>query len=111
MRSPLTDWREVQADAELLVLNADGRAAAGALRDRNREFAAGQEAGFFAAFGDQVRFGKALEEPLRLHGALIATPRSYFVVEQEQVQEVAERELAGRRRDVAAEVEASTRSS
>ena len=35
-----------------------------ALRDRNRELAAGQEAGFLAALGDQVRLGQALEHPL-----------------------------------------------
>ena len=50
---------EVQPDAELLEHDRDR--AGGALDDRNRELAAGQEAGFLAVVGDQVRLGEALE--------------------------------------------------
>ena len=89
------DRREVQADAEFLVLDGDRHVAAAALRDRHRELAAGEEAGFLAALGDEVRLGEALEQALRLqrldHGAEVV-----LLVEEEQVQEVAERELAGR---------------
>ena len=40
-----------------------------ALRDRNREFATGQEACLFAAFGDEIRLGQTLEQAARLQRA------------------------------------------
>ena len=54
--------REVQPDAELL--EHDGDRARDALDDRHRELAAGEEAGFLAVVGDQVRLGQALEVPV-----------------------------------------------
>ena len=99
-RLPLTIGSEVQADAELLVLDGDRHAAAAALGDRNRELAAGEEAGFLAALGDQVRLGQALEQSLRLQ-RLDHDAEVVLVIEQEHVEEIAERDLAGRRRHVA----------
>ena len=87
--------REVQPDAELLELDGDGVAAA-PLRHRNREFAAGEEARFLAALGDQVRLGQALEQPA-IRQRLDHHAEVEFLAEQEHVQEVAERELALRR--------------
>ena len=58
--------REVEADAEFLELDRDADVRARALRDRNRELAAGEEAGFLAALGHEVRLGEALEQPARL---------------------------------------------
>src|SRR5205814_9731995 len=56
------DRREAQADAEFLELDGNRRAAAASLRDGNRKLTAREEAGFLAAFCDQVRLGEALEE-------------------------------------------------
>ena len=50
---------EVQPDAELLEYDRHGAGAA--LRNRNRELTAGEEAGFLAVVGNQVRLGQALE--------------------------------------------------
>ena len=49
------DRREGEADAILLIFDGDG---ADALRDRDREFAAGEEAGGFARKRGQVRLGE-----------------------------------------------------
>ena len=54
------------------------RVAAARLGDGNRELAAGEEAGFLAAFGNQVRLGQALEQAARLqrldqHAQVIAS--------------------------------------
>ena len=68
-------------------------AAALPLNDRIRILAAGEEAGFLAVFRDQVRLGEALEQALvlqRLDGAADVVLR----VEEEQVEEVAEHQLA-----------------
>ncbi len=65
--------REVQPDAELLVRDRDRQVRAGALRDRHGKLAAGEEAGFLAALGDEVRLGQALELPL-VESALITAP-------------------------------------
>ncbi len=81
--------REVQPDAELLELNRHSVAVAAALHHGVGILAAGQEAGFLAVFGNQVRFGQALEQPLvlqRLDDAADAVLR----VEEEQIQQVAE---------------------
>ena len=75
----------------------DGHVRAGALRHRNRELAAGEEAGFLAALGDEVRLREALKEPLRLHRAN-HQPEVELLAQQEEVQEVAEGELALRAR-------------
>ena len=57
MVSPAIRGREVQLHAELLE---DDRDRAGrALDDRDRKFAAGEEAGLLAVVGDQVRLGQA----------------------------------------------------
>ena len=55
---------ERQPHAELLEL--DRHRIGGALDDRNRELAAGEEARLLAVVGDQVRLGEALEVALRL---------------------------------------------
>ena len=56
---------EVQPDAELLEDDRHGVRRA-ALRNGNRELAAGEEAGFLAVVGNQVRLGQALEPALGL---------------------------------------------
>ena len=61
--------------------------------DRIRILAAGEEAGFLAVGGDQVRLGQALEQPLRLE-RLHHRADVVLGVEQEHVQEVAERQAA-----------------
>ena len=58
--------REVQADAELLEHDADGHVGARPCAIGNRKLAAGEEARFLAAFGDEVRLGQALEQALGL---------------------------------------------
>ena len=55
--------------------------------------AAGEEARFLAALGDQVRLGEALEQAAGLQ-RLDDRAEVVLRVEEEQVQEVAERELA-----------------
>src|SRR5262249_1702660 len=96
--------REVQADAELLEHDRDAQLVARALRDRQREFAAGEEAGFLAALGDEVRLGEALEETAGLQrsnrGAEVV-----LLAEEEQIQEVADAELAFGGGDVVAEIQ------
>ena len=62
---------------------------AAALDDRNRNLAAGEEAGFLAVVGDQVRLGEALEEPARLQ-RLDDGADALLALEEEQVQEIAE---------------------
>ena len=59
------------------------------LHDRNRELAAGEEAGFLAVDRDQVRFGQALEEPFALQRA-DGGAEAVLAAEDEQVQKVAE---------------------
>jgi hypothetical protein len=85
--------QEVQADAELLELDADRDARAGRLRDRNRELTAGKKAGFLPALRDQVRLGEALEQPFALQ-RLDDRAKLVLQVEHEQVQVVAELGLA-----------------
>ena len=63
------------------------------LHDRNRELAAGEEAGFLAVDRDEVRFGQALEQPLVLQ-RLNDGAEAGLVVEDEEVQEVAEHQAA-----------------
>ena len=70
-------------------LNTTGDRARGALHDRDRELAAGQEARFLAVVGDQVRFGEALEPAGRLQ-RLEHAADAVLAIEEEQVQEVAE---------------------
>ena len=64
-------------------------AAALALHDGIGILAAGQEAGFLAVLGNQVRLGEALEEALGLQ-RLDDAAQVVLAVEEEQVQEVAE---------------------
>ena len=81
--------REVQPHAEFLVL--DGHLAREARDQRDRNLAAGQEAGLLAVVGNQVRLGEALEESAalqRLQHAADALARD----EEEDVQEVGEHE-------------------
>ena len=66
-----------------------------ALDDRDREFAAGEEARFLAVVGDQIRFGEALERA-RCCSALKQRADVVLRDEDEQVQEVAERQRAAR---------------
>ena len=56
--------REVQSDAEFLEQDRHG--AGRALHDRDREFAAGQEAGLLTVVGNQVRLGEALKRAASL---------------------------------------------
>src|SRR5207237_8796021 len=51
------DRREVQPDTKFFELNADRDAAAAALGDWNGKLAAGQEAGFLAAFRHEIGIG------------------------------------------------------
>ena len=84
--------REAQTDAELLEDHADGEIGAAALCHGNRELAASQEAGFLAAFGDEIRFGQALKQPLVLQ-RLDGDAELILDVEQKQVEKVAEHQL------------------
>src|SRR4029078_9648947 len=86
---------EIQPDAEFLELDSHRRSAGARLGDRNGKLAAGEEAGFLAALGNQIRLGQALEQAFRLQRAN-RDAQIVFLVEQEEVQEIAERELARR---------------
>src|SRR5687767_2009654 len=97
--------RELEPDAELLELDRDRGGAAGAVRDRIRILAAGEEAGFLAVLCHEVRFGQALKEAFAREGANHCA-NVVSLAEQEQVQEVTERELAGRFGDRRAEIAA-----
>ena len=61
--------REVQPDAELLELNGDRDVEPPEPCATGRELAAGEEARFLAALGNQVRLGEALEQALVLQRA------------------------------------------
>src|SRR5215208_6461623 len=100
--------REVQADTEFLELDGDGEVGTGPLRDGNRKLTTGEEARFLATLRNQVRLGKALEQAALLH----RTDQYADVVllaEEEQVQEVAEIDLARCARHRRAEVAAFLR--
>ena len=86
--------REVQPHAEFLVGDRDRQVGARSLRDRHRELAAGEEARFLAALGDQVRLGEALELPFGLQ-RLDHRAELVLGVEEKQVEEVAEDQLPG----------------
>ncbi len=86
--------REVQPDAELLVKDRDSASATdSALHDRHGHLAAGEEAGFLAVVGDEVRFGEALQQPPALQ-RLQQAADVVLRVEEEQVEEVAEGQAA-----------------
>src|SRR5579864_4989863 len=88
------DRREVQADAEFLEHHSDGDGAAGAwLRDGDWDLATGEEAGLFPALGYQVRLGETLEQPTLLQ-RLHERPDIVLGIEEEEVQEIAEDQLA-----------------
>src|SRR4029450_4217588 len=81
--------------------DGDAQVVAGALRHRDRELAARQEARLFAALRDEVRLGEALEQ-----AAVLQRPdrgaKVVLLAEEEQVQEIGDAELAfGRRRRIA----------
>ena len=97
-RSPLTVGVKFRRTPNSLNWTDTADVGARALRDGNRELAAGEEAGFLAAFGHQVRLGQALEQPAVLH-RLDHHAQVVLLAEEEQVQEVAELELALGRRD------------
>ena len=82
---------ECQADAEFLVRDGDG--AGQPLRNRHRDFAAGEKARLLTVVRNQRRLGEALKVPAGLQrlddGADVV-----LRVEHEQVQEIAERQLA-----------------
>src|SRR4030095_5765911 len=85
---------EVEAYSELLVLHADCTDGA-ALHDRDRNFAAGEEACFLTVVGDQIRFGETLQQPFglkRTHERADVVLR----VEGEDVEQVAQRDIIGR---------------
>ena len=56
------DRGEVQPDAEFAELNRDRAGIGSALQNRNRKFAAHQEAGFFAVGGHQIRLRQNLQQ-------------------------------------------------
>ena len=61
----------------------------GALHDRHRKLAAGEEARLLAVVGDQVRLGERLEEALLLE-RLDGDAEAFRAIEEEEVQEIAE---------------------
>ena len=65
-RSPLIVGRKSETNAKFLELHRDADVGTRALRDRNGELAAREEARFLAAFGYEVRFGETLEQALAL---------------------------------------------
>src|SRR5207342_1868123 len=85
--------REVQPDAELLEDDRHGVVARAALHDWNRELTTGEEAGFLAVVGNEVRLGQTLE-PATLFERLDDAPDAFLLVEEEQIQEIAERRKA-----------------
>ena len=93
MTSPAMVGVNVSLMPNSLYIDRHGAVRAGALDDRNRNLAAGQKARFLAVVGDQVRLGEALEEALRLQ-RLDERAEAFLVIEEEQVQEIAEDQSA-----------------
>src|SRR5690242_10407455 len=94
---------EVEPDAKFLELDGDG--VREALHDRDWNFATCEEAGFLAVVSDQVRLRETLKEAAIAqradHGAEVV-----LLAEEEDVQQIAERELAFRFCDLRTEITA-----
>src|SRR6185369_13571003 len=76
---------KVQTNTVFLELNGDGvtaATAASALNNRNRKFAAGEEAGNLAIHRDQVWLGQRTQRTVCLHGA---NEGGHVAAEQDQV--------------------------
>src|SRR3979490_1672942 len=60
------DRSELQADTKLFERDRHRSKARAGLHDWKRELAAGEEAGFLSVYGNQIRFGKNLQQVLCL---------------------------------------------
>ena len=92
---------EIQPDAKLLEHHRDGHGPARPLSDGYRELSAGQEARFLSTLGDEIRFGKGLEQSSSLE-RLDHYADVILLVEEKEVQKIAERNLPRCAGDVAA---------